>query len=71
MGTTQQTNSDYFLPRSSLYSLSGRSSYAEVASKGLEHDNSSKTKKGIKQRQKRQQKRKAAAVGSSRVNPSM
>ncbi|KIN08811.1 hypothetical protein OIDMADRAFT_48652 [Oidiodendron maius Zn] len=39
-------------------SLPGRSSYAEVASKGLEHDKSSKTKKGVKQRQKRQRKRK-------------
>jgi hypothetical protein len=44
-------------PPSSLNSLSSRSSYAEVASKGLENETNSKTRKGVKQRQRRQRKR--------------
>jgi hypothetical protein len=46
-------------PPSSLNSMSSRSSYAEVVSKGLENETSSKTRKGVKQRQRRQRKREA------------
>jgi len=53
-------------PPTSLNSQSGCSSYAEVASMGLEHDKSSKTCKGIRQRQRRQRKR---AGRNPNVNP--
>jgi hypothetical protein len=43
--------------RHSLNLLYSRSSYAEVASKGIENETSSKTPKGVKQRQRRQRKR--------------
>jgi hypothetical protein len=37
-----------------------------VASKGLDHDRSSKTRKGCRQRQRRQRKREAGRVGLSK-----
>jgi hypothetical protein len=43
-------------PASRITSRSSCSSYADVAAKGLEHDRSSKTPKGVKQRQRRQRK---------------
>ncbi|KAH6714021.1 hypothetical protein BKA61DRAFT_656563 [Leptodontidium sp. MPI-SDFR-AT-0119] len=41
------------------------SSYAEAASKGLDHDKSSKTRKGCRQRQRRQRKRETKGSGLS------
>jgi hypothetical protein len=49
-------------PVSSLASHSSCSSYAEAAAKGLEHDRSSKTRKGVKQRQRRQRKWKGREI---------
>ena len=52
-------------PVSSLASRLSCASYAEATAKGLEDDRSSKVRKGVKQRQKRQRRREGRGAPSA------